>query len=181
MTVEEIKSKFTMTDVMERYGVKIRNNMCSCPFHKDEHPSMKVYKDGAHCFSCGWHGDIFTFIQDMDHCDFKTAFRSLGGTYENYNDDRKRVHAKQRIEAEQKNRDRKKEAEQTFFHELKQAIEICKKAESIYEPFSEGWTFAINKRQFLEYAFDCKYIEETEVNEINVSRVCRKVRQRFLL
>lgn len=181
MTVQEIKEKTTMPDVMIRYGVTIKNNMCSCPFHKDQHPSMRVYKDGAHCFSCGWNGDIFTFIQSIDNCDFKTAFRSLGGTYENLKDDRKRIHANQRIQAEQKNRDRKKNAEKTFFNELKQAIEICLVAEGIYEPFSEGWAFAINKRQFLEYAYDCKYIEETEVNEIDVSRVCRKVRQRFLL
>lgn len=82
MTSDQIKSTYTMRDVVERYGIKVkRDGMCCCPFHGEKHPSMKVYKDSYNCFACGANGDIFTFVQNMDNCDFKTAFYQLGGTY----------------------------------------------------------------------------------------------------
>ena len=84
MTVDEIKQTHSMREIVEQYGLQInRSGFCSCPFHKGDHTaSLKIYKDSYHCFGCGASGDIFTFIQQMDHCDFKTAFYSLGGTYE---------------------------------------------------------------------------------------------------
>lgn len=84
MTVDEIKSQHSMRDIVERYGFHPnRAGFISCPFHKgDRTPSMKIYRNDYHCHACGANGDIFTFIQRMDHCDFKTAFYSLGGTYE---------------------------------------------------------------------------------------------------
>lgn len=84
MTVEEIKQTYSMREIVERYGVKVkRDGMCSCPFHgRDKHTSMKIYKDSFHCFACGKNGDIFTFVQNIDNCDFKTAFYSLGGEYQ---------------------------------------------------------------------------------------------------
>ena len=83
MTLEEIKENVTMRDVMDKYKIKVsRSNMCCCPIHKEKHPSMKIYKDSFNCFSCGAHGDIFSFVQEMEKCDFKTAFMFLGGTYD---------------------------------------------------------------------------------------------------
>lgn len=84
MTKEEIKSTYSMREIVERYGLNPnRAGFIRCPFHKgDNDASMKIYKDSYHCFGCGANGDIFTFIQRMDNCDFKTAFYSLGGTYE---------------------------------------------------------------------------------------------------
>src|SRR5215207_8880466 len=31
---------------------------CVSPDHHDEHPSMHLYDDHAHCFACGFHGDV---------------------------------------------------------------------------------------------------------------------------
>ncbi len=84
MTKEEIKNTYSMQEIVERYGLHPnRAGFIRCPFHKGDHDaSMKIYQDSYHCFGCGANGDIFTFIQRMDNCDFKTAFYSLGGTYE---------------------------------------------------------------------------------------------------
>lgn len=83
-TVEEIKEAYTMRDVLDMYGIKVNhNNMCCCPIHGEKHPSMKVYKDGYHCFACGSNGDIFSFVQSVENCDFKAAFYKLGGSYDN--------------------------------------------------------------------------------------------------
>ena len=84
MTVEEIKQAYSMREIVERYGIRVnRAGFCNCPFHKgDRTASLKIYKDSYHCFGCNSNGDIFTFIQNMDNCDFKTAFYSLGGEYQ---------------------------------------------------------------------------------------------------
>ena len=84
MTKEEIKQHNSMRDVLNRYGmVPSRAGFVQCPFHpKDRTASMKIYKDSYYCFGCGATGDIFTFVQNMDNCDFKTAFTILGGTYQ---------------------------------------------------------------------------------------------------
>lgn len=83
MTREEIKSTYSMREIVEKYGLHPnRAGFIRCPFHEgDRDASMKIYQDSYHCFGCGENGDIFTFIQRMDNCDFKTAFYSLGGTY----------------------------------------------------------------------------------------------------
>lgn len=128
MTVDEIKQTYSMREIAERYGVKIkRDGMCSCPFHgKDKHPSMKIYKDSFHCFTCGANGDIFTFIQKTDNCDFKTAFYSLGGSY---GDDHKAAQmAKYHAEKSRKNREKKeqerKEREQALLTEMHRYREL---------------------------------------------------------
>ena len=84
MTVGEIKNQYSMRDILRRYGLHPnRAGFISCPFHMgDRTASMKIYKDSFNCFGCGANGDIFAFVQKMDNCDFKTAFYSLGGTYE---------------------------------------------------------------------------------------------------
>jgi len=91
MTVAEIKSQHSMYEIVGRYGLHPnRAGFVSCPFHKgDRTASMKIYKDSFNCFGCGANGDIFTFIQKMDNCDFKTAFYSLGGTYKKPSDSSK--------------------------------------------------------------------------------------------
>lgn len=83
MTVEEIKSQYTMQDVLRKYGLTTNaKGFMRCPFHNEKTPSMKIYKTNYHCFGCGADGDIFDFVQKMENCDFKTAFRELGGEYE---------------------------------------------------------------------------------------------------
>lgn len=80
MDKETIKQQNSMRDVLSRYGmIPNRAGFISCPFHSgDRTASMKIYKDSYYCFGCGATGDIFTFVQSMDNCDFKTAFQILG-------------------------------------------------------------------------------------------------------
>lgn len=84
MTREEIKSTYTMRDVVGRYGLfPDGKGFIHCPFHQgDKGASLRVYKQDFHCFGCGANGDIFKFVQLMDDVSFKDAFLSLGGTYE---------------------------------------------------------------------------------------------------
>lgn len=59
---EKLKSVVAVKQVAEYYGLNVsRSNMCNCPFHTDSTPSMKIYDNNYHCFSCGAHGDVIDF------------------------------------------------------------------------------------------------------------------------
>ena len=60
MTVfETLQDQVSPREVLERYfhvrGSKAR---CVAPGHEDDNPSMSLYDDHVHCFSCGFHGDV---------------------------------------------------------------------------------------------------------------------------
>lgn len=125
MTLEEIKDNVTMFEVANNYGVKIKNgNMCCCPFHGERNPSMKLFRDSFKCFSCNEHGDVVSFVQKMEKCDFKTAFTILGGTYEEDKETLK--NALKRVEMARYERQVQKERER------KANIEKCDEFRKIY-------------------------------------------------
>ena len=63
MTIyETVKAAVTVRTAAEHYGLEVnRNGMTCCPFHKDRHPSMKLYEDHFYCFGCGATGDVIDF------------------------------------------------------------------------------------------------------------------------
>lgn len=50
-----------------------------CPFHAEKTPSFIVTPDREtwHCFGCGEHGDIFTFLMRRDGLDFRESLSRL--------------------------------------------------------------------------------------------------------
>ena len=54
-----------MQAVLDRCGIQTKGQKTICPFHKDTHPSMQVYKDGFYCFTCGAGGDVITFVAKL--------------------------------------------------------------------------------------------------------------------
>ena len=82
MTVDEIRSMYSMTDIVNMYGFKMARGMICCPFHNDKTPSMKIFPQRYHCFTCQAHGDILDFVQKYEKVPFKEAFQRLGGTHE---------------------------------------------------------------------------------------------------
>ena len=178
MTSEEIKRDIPMATLLDQYGIKIRGGMCSCPFHgQDRHPSMKVYKDSVHCFACGFHGDIFAVYQELNNCDFKTAFKALGGAYDGKVATRQM--RKQEFVRRKSDRERKEAAEKEFLKLITETMTMCSLADQACEIFSDNWTYLVDKRDWINYCYELKYIERKEINEIDVYRACREIRRRF--
>lgn len=72
MTIDEIKFNYRIEEVIGRFvhlkkqGPEMVGN---CPFHNDEHASMKVnpVKQIFKCFACGESGDMFDFFTKQGH------------------------------------------------------------------------------------------------------------------
>lgn len=79
---QRIKDRLPIQEVI---GARIkltrqgREYIALCPFHVEKSPSFSVspQKGFYHCFGCGASGDIFTFVQDYDKVDFRTALEGL--------------------------------------------------------------------------------------------------------
>lgn len=80
--VDTIKARLSIEDVVGSYiglepaGKYLR---ARCPFHNEKTASFVVTPDRGifHCFGCGKGGDIFTFVQEIEHVPFREALESL--------------------------------------------------------------------------------------------------------
>jgi len=57
-----------------------RTLVALCPFHAEGSPSFTVYRDTQHyhCYGCGKHGDVFTWLMERDGLTFREAMELLG-------------------------------------------------------------------------------------------------------
>lgn len=71
-----IKSRLSCSELLAMHGIEVsRKNKCRCAFHDDTKPSMQVYDDGYHCFSCGAHGDVIDLAAQLYGVDNPEAIR----------------------------------------------------------------------------------------------------------
>ena len=81
--IEEVKARTNIADVVGDYvalksaGVGSMKGLC--PFHDERSPSFHVRPAAGfyHCFGCGESGDVYTFLQRMDHVTFAEAVERL--------------------------------------------------------------------------------------------------------
>ncbi len=84
-TIDEIKSKIDIVDLVSEAGVKLRhagkNYTGFCPFHDNKHtPAFVVWPETGtwRCFGqCNEGGDIFKFLMKREGVDFKEALQKL--------------------------------------------------------------------------------------------------------
>lgn len=155
MTTDEIKQSVSMREVAERYGYHPnRAGFISCPFHHgDRTPSMKIYKRDYHCHACGANGDIFSFVMGMEHCDFKTAYKALGGSYKAKSDHQRNLyqyHLQKRKEAEIKRLQRAEQEKKEVIEEIRMQ-KLFKKLSTV---FSDDWCEAVNRLEYLFYKLE---------------------------
>jgi DNA primase len=81
--IDEVRARINLADVVGDYvtlksaGVGSLKGLC--PFHEERSPSFHVRPQVGfyHCFGCGEGGDVFTFLQKMDHVTFQEAVERM--------------------------------------------------------------------------------------------------------
>lgn len=154
MTTDEIKQSVSMHEIVERYGLHPnRAGFISCPFHKEKTASMKIYKDSFHCFGCGNSGDVLSFVMGMEHCDFKTAYKALGGSYKQQIDHQRNLyhyHLQKRKERQIRDAQRLEQEKKEVIEEIRMQ-KLFKKLSPV---FSDDWCEAVNRLEYLFYKLE---------------------------
>ena len=108
--IERIRSTVSIVDVVSAH-VQLkktgRNWVGLCPFHAERSPSFNVREETGRykCFGCDASGDIFKFVQEIEHVDFVGAVEQLAATagiqltYTTTGQSRERARRKQLVEA----------------------------------------------------------------------------------
>lgn len=81
--IDEVRSRTNLADIVGDYvtlksaGVGSMKGLC--PFHEERSPSFHVRPQVGfyHCFGCGEGGDVYSFLQKMDHVSFSEAVERL--------------------------------------------------------------------------------------------------------
>jgi len=79
---ERIKERLSITDLVSSY-IKLeragKNFKARCPFHAEKTASFFISPERGtyHCFGCHRGGDIFSFVQEIEGYDFRTALTVL--------------------------------------------------------------------------------------------------------
>ena len=82
-TVEEIKARVDLVDLISSYGIQVKtagsSKKACCPFHHEKTPSFNINENKGfyHCFGCGESGDAIKFVQKMDGLTFVEAVKKL--------------------------------------------------------------------------------------------------------
>lgn len=82
--IDKIRSTVSIVDTVQNYVAlkkRGRNWVGLCPFHAEKSGSFNVSEEMSFfkCFGCDKGGDIFTFIQEIEHTDFPGAVELLAG------------------------------------------------------------------------------------------------------
>lgn len=83
MTIfDEVKFLVDVPTAARSYGVEVhRGNMALCPFHRERHPSCKLYADHYYCFGCQAHGDVIKLVQELFSLSAIEAVKQLNSDF----------------------------------------------------------------------------------------------------
>lgn len=79
---DQVKQSLSILDVISTY-LKVEKAgsqyKARCPFHNEKTPSFYISLDRGtyHCFGCGEHGDIFSFVEKIESVPFYEALTIL--------------------------------------------------------------------------------------------------------
>ena len=111
--IERLRSTVSIVDTIQQYVALKRvgrNWVGLCPFHAEKSGSFNVREETGRykCFGCQAAGDVFTFVQEIEHLDFPGAVEHLAAkagmqlTYTSTGQSKERARRKQLIEAMQR-------------------------------------------------------------------------------
>ncbi len=108
--IERLRSTVSIVDTIQQYVALKRvgrNWVGLCPFHAEKSGSFNVREETGRykCFGCDKGGDVFTFIQEIEHLDFPGAVEHLAAkagiqlNYTTTGQSKERARRKQLVEA----------------------------------------------------------------------------------
>lgn len=161
MTKEEILETKSMLEVVNGYGLQTnRAGFIRCPFHDgDQNPSLKIYDKSFYCFGCGKGGDVFTFVELYEHCDFHTAFLRLGGTDQRGKISRKDLMDSYRAKRQAESYKKRLEEKKRMVSDAGKEVDLWRDRLSNAEPMSDNWTEAYNRWQIACEKYEALLIE----------------------
>src|SRR5262245_57257520 len=78
--LDALKRDHPLANLLMEAGVRLHRTaegrlIGRCPFHQDRHPSLMVDERDQHfhCFGCGAHGDVISFVMRRDGVGFAEA------------------------------------------------------------------------------------------------------------
>lgn len=155
----------SLFDWLTKYGIEIdKKGFTCCPFHNEKTASFRVYKDGTfHCFGCGAHGDVITFVMKMQNISFKYACLML---------DRDISYSEQRnIERIKRKANQKQSQRKSSLDSYWEAFDNWKYNEELIELFKPSnpeeipnsiFLLALNQRGILEHKLNLAEIIRKE-------------------
>ena len=108
--IERLRSTVSIVDTVQQYVALKRvgrNWVGLCPFHAEKSGSFNVREETGRykCFGCDKGGDVFTFVQEIEHLDFPGAVEHLAAkagiqlNYTTTGQSKERARRKQLVEA----------------------------------------------------------------------------------
>jgi DNA primase len=108
--IERLRATVSIVDTIQQYVALKRvgrNWVGLCPFHAEKSGSFNVREETGRykCFGCDKGGDVFTFIQEIEHLDFPGAVEHLAAkaglqlTYTSTGQSKERARRKEYVEA----------------------------------------------------------------------------------
>ncbi len=108
--IERLRSTVSIVEVVQQYVALKRvgrNWVGLCPFHAEKSGSFNVREETGRykCFGCQAAGDVFTFVQEIEHLDFPGSVEFLAAkagiqlTYTSTTQSKERSRRKQLVEA----------------------------------------------------------------------------------
>lgn len=108
--IERLRSTVSIVDTVQGYVALKRvgrNWVGLCPFHAEKSASFNVREETGRykCFGCQAAGDVFTFVQEIEHLDFPAAVEQLAAkagiqlNYTNAGQSKERARRKRLVDA----------------------------------------------------------------------------------
>ncbi|MGY8961041.1 MAG: CHC2 zinc finger domain-containing protein, partial [Alphaproteobacteria bacterium] len=82
--LDDIRARVGLVDTIAK-RVKLtrkgREHTGLCPFHNEKSPSFTVNEEKGfyHCFGCGAHGDVISFVMNTEGTSFPETIERLAG------------------------------------------------------------------------------------------------------
>lgn len=162
MLKNDILNVLRIRDITNRYGIKITNNMCRCPFgHTDSSPSMKIYDktNSFYCFACHKNGDLIKMVQLLFGLNFQQAMEKINDDFQLGLSTKSSYNKQQIIRLEKEKRLKELKEQQEKIKENQIFISLCNERR-LYINLMRKFKKQINKTNWEDLNLSISYLRQ---------------------